>query len=708
MSTLRYLDFDLQIDEVTGGSYRARVLTSPAGQAEARFTLPFSDLEIENFFLRIGRPRRGVRRANSPEMNEARTFGSKLYDAVFQDELQSCLLRSIDHAEQQEQGIRLRLRLPPSLIELPWEYLYDTVRERFLSHSSNTPIVRYLELPESLKPLTVTPPLKVLVMIASPHDYPLLDVEAEWKKLKIATATLEQRGILQLTRLPAEKQTGATLSALQKQLRQEQYHIFHFIGHGAFDQQTQDGILLLEEEDGRSRLVSGNFLGTLLHDEQSLRLAILNACEGARTTKSDPFAGVAQQLVRQGVPAVLAMQFEITDNAAIQLTREFYDALVSGYPVEGALAEARKALFTAANDIEWGTPVLYLQAVDGHLFDITDQARNAVTVKNPPSSEQTTEDKVMVYTPAAAAQQPVKPKRPQPWQVALLLALLLVVGGVALRSLLNREEANPPIATPSQPAPQAAALAVTNTITPDTPVVSNLNPVSQTLWLVEAEGLVNNSDYVGARRVYERLLAVAPENIEGLLGLALVLRYTEGGAQEALRTLYQAAALQPDNPDVNAALGNISRETFDRDRDAIPYYSRAISQTVSAQRAPLYAARGWSYQAVGDYEQAIADWNAVIRLDPGNENYFHRAEIYRARRQDAAAIEDYTHAIELSPTDGKYYFYRAEAAARLNRVDEAVDDYDTFLRLQDTSASPAAIDQAQRYLATHSATPTPS
>lgn len=129
-------------------------------------------------------------------------------------------------------------------------------------------------------------------------------------------------------------------------------------------------MLLLESEDGRSRLVSGNALGTLLHDHSSLRLALLNACEGARAARSDPFAGVAQQLLRQGIPAVIAMQFEITDKAAIILAREFYDALADGYPVDGALAEARKSIFTAENDIEWGTPVLYLRAQDGNFFDI--------------------------------------------------------------------------------------------------------------------------------------------------------------------------------------------------------------------------------------------------------------------------------------------------------------------------------------------------
>ncbi|MCB0088393.1 MAG: SUMF1/EgtB/PvdO family nonheme iron enzyme, partial [Caldilineaceae bacterium] len=91
---------------------------------------------------------------------------------------------------------------------------------------------------------------------------------------------------------------------------------------------------------------------------------------GARTSREDPLSGVAQHLVQQGIPAVIAMQFEITDQAAITLSHEFYTALADGYPVDGALAEARKAIYAMGNDIEWGTPVLYMRARDGVLFEV--------------------------------------------------------------------------------------------------------------------------------------------------------------------------------------------------------------------------------------------------------------------------------------------------------------------------------------------------
>src|SRR4029450_4621781 len=40
----------------------------------------------------------------------------------------------------------------------------------------------------------------------------------------------------------------ASLRALQRQLRQADYHVFHFIGHGGYDHDADDGVLLFEDE----------------------------------------------------------------------------------------------------------------------------------------------------------------------------------------------------------------------------------------------------------------------------------------------------------------------------------------------------------------------------------------------------------------------------------------------------------------------------
>ena len=123
--------------------------------------------------------------------------------------------------------------------------------------------------------------------------------------------------------------------------------------------------------------VSGRHLSALLRDEPTLRLAVLNACKAGRTARHKPFAGLAQSLLQQGIPAVIAMQADITDTVAQEMTHEFYAAVAEGMPVDAALAEARKAIYTQGNYIAWGTPVLYMRTQDGRLFDILESANEA-------------------------------------------------------------------------------------------------------------------------------------------------------------------------------------------------------------------------------------------------------------------------------------------------------------------------------------------
>jgi tetratricopeptide (TPR) repeat protein len=242
-------------------------------------------------------------------------------------------------------------------------------------------VVRYLEFQGRVRPLAVRPPLRILVLIASPTDFPGLDATAEWEKLHEALRDLENAGRVQVDRL-----SGGTLGHLQRQLRRHDYHVFHYIGHGGYDAQVDDGVLILEGANKRGQQVSGQDLGVLLHDHRTLRLAVLNSCEGARGGRADPYSGTAQSLVRQGIPAVVAMQFEITDTAAITLARSLYEAVADGYPLDAAMAEARKAVRHEPNPVEWGTPVLYLRAPDGRIFDVpSDAAATASTQSRIPA-----------------------------------------------------------------------------------------------------------------------------------------------------------------------------------------------------------------------------------------------------------------------------------------------------------------------------------
>ena len=363
-----YSELKVRIERDDEDAFKVLV-AGPSGEATGIFRVPLPEVELENLVLRISRPRHAVRRVDSPEMELIRRFGNDLFNSVFQSRVRDVYRDSYAQARAEGKGLRVTLALndAPALMNLPWEFLYDD--PAFLSISTLTPVVRYLNLPRARRPLPVQPPLRILAMISAPSDAVVLDIEHEKRLLEEALSDLVASGGVEITWLE-----DATLRALQRELRRGPYHVFHFIGHGGYDHTAEDGVLLLEDEQGRGRRVSGSQLGTMLADHTTLRLGVLNACEGARTSIEDPFAGVAASLVQREIPAVIGMQFEITDRAAIIFAGEFYAALADGYPADSAVAEARKAVFADANDIEWGTPVLFMRVPDGRIFDVLPEA----------------------------------------------------------------------------------------------------------------------------------------------------------------------------------------------------------------------------------------------------------------------------------------------------------------------------------------------
>jgi uncharacterized protein with WD repeat/outer membrane protein assembly factor BamD (BamD/ComL family) len=369
MESFNYLDFELEISNSDQpDQYIAHVQRSPAGEAKANFELPFTADRLEVLTLKLSRLRSATRRVNSPEFSAAHELGTNLFKAIFKGQVRDRLRSSLEKTRSMEgTGLRLKLRFQdaPELANLPWEFLYDTDLERFLAQSIQTPIIRYLELPESTAPYEINLPLHILGMVSSPSDYRLLDVQQEKENLKNSLAPLVKSGQVKITWLEEP-----TMDNLRQALRQSEYHIFHFIGHGGFDNHRDQGILVFEDKNGKGSWADADRLGVLFHDHPSMRLVILNACEGARNSINDPFASVAATLVRQGIPSVVAMQFEISDSAAIDFASEFFTVLAQGFPVDLAVNEARKAIYTRQNDVEWGTPVLYLRAENGVLFDL--------------------------------------------------------------------------------------------------------------------------------------------------------------------------------------------------------------------------------------------------------------------------------------------------------------------------------------------------
>lgn len=63
--------------------------------------------------------------------------------------------------------------------------------------------------------------------------------------------------------------------------------------------------------------------------------------------------------------------------------------------------------------------------------------------------------------------------------------------------------------------------------------------------------------------------------------------------------------------------------------------------------------RGISFDKLGQFEQAVADFNEVLRLEPNNSvAYFNRGSTYDSMGAQDQAIADFGRALELDPGQG--------------------------------------------------------
>jgi predicted metalloprotease len=356
-----YEDFQLRIERNGPHHYRVFASTSDGRTARSDFQLPLSDGELDAFVGRLNQAI-GLSDPAPTSMNDLERIGSTLFKALFNGDVAEVYHETKGGADIAQRGLRITLVLSdtPELMRLPWEFLFRA--PRFLAQSATTPVARSLDLPSARRPLKADLPIKVLGVVSSPAGYLKLDTDEERRRLDTALADLKAAGLVHLEWLDQP-----TRIALERRIaQQDDIHVIHFIGHGSYSSDTELGTLVLEDGDGGPAEVSGTELGTLLQDEKSLRLVVLNSCEGARVSHVDPFSGVATGLLEFDIPAVVGMQFQISDAAAIAFSDALYTELANGVPVDAAMARARRAI----RGVEFGTPVLFLRATDAQLFDL--------------------------------------------------------------------------------------------------------------------------------------------------------------------------------------------------------------------------------------------------------------------------------------------------------------------------------------------------
>nr|WP_243714135.1 CHAT domain-containing protein [Nostoc sp. 106C] len=291
-----------------------------------------------------------------------KALGGELYQALFPIDIRGQLRATIAGAQANDYEVRLRLVFEsPELAALPWEFLYDEATNTFLANNTQTVLSRYVDVPGQKRDIKAASlPLKVLLVIASPTNLTQLDVAGEERLIRDALAKHIDAGKIELDVLQE-----ATIRNINQKLREKPYNVFHFIGHGKFE--NNKGCIALVDTDGKYKLMDDEGFANFFLGNRSLGLAVLNSCQGATVSSNQAFAGIAPNLVQRGIPAVVAMQYEILDTTAKLFADEFYRTLALGWPVDAAMQTTRNAISmeVGLNQPDFATPVLYMRAKDG-------------------------------------------------------------------------------------------------------------------------------------------------------------------------------------------------------------------------------------------------------------------------------------------------------------------------------------------------------
>lgn len=284
------------------------------------------------------------------------SIGHELKEAAFGRPIVDVL------AQYRERGsIRLWLKADRNLSRLPWEACYFQNGDRFLNgilcFDPSIHLIREIE-GDSLQNHPVGGSVNVLVVWSDPssESFPHLPgIDTDVRGVVNAFASAECKRF-RVTELPF-----ATSGSLSRVLRELKPEIVHFVGHGEL--RPTGGVIILESgSPNQDASLHGDEFAEMLKSAD-VKLVVLSGC-----LTGDAIAGVASDLGRRGIPAIVAMQAPLHDASAGLFARGFYSSLAMGDPIDRAVSQGRLAIKGTGND--WAVPVLLRTPFDGPSFEV--------------------------------------------------------------------------------------------------------------------------------------------------------------------------------------------------------------------------------------------------------------------------------------------------------------------------------------------------
>jgi hypothetical protein len=309
-----------------------------------------------------------------------RTLGEELFDQLFNGGEEA---RKIwEAADEHLEITRIEVDADPIRFPVPWELLWNPLEVEPLAARVESFVRSGFAAAET--PLAGTGSvIRILLVVSRPAGVR----DASFRS--VAARLLERVG--HDARFRFEVLRPPTFEAFQQTLqsraaRRTPYDIVHFDGHGVHEDfialrehrpaSRRRGYLVFERphEADQPDFIDAPAIGDALASGGS-PILILNACRSARaeiwaeqTGARRPIGSLAEELMRMGQPAVVAMQYNVDVDTASRFVADLYEGLVIDGSLAAAVQKARRNLLHADMSTvpgrrlrvdDWLVPVLF-------------------------------------------------------------------------------------------------------------------------------------------------------------------------------------------------------------------------------------------------------------------------------------------------------------------------------------------------------------
>jgi CHAT domain len=289
-----------------------------------------------------------------PTKDQLTHTGNALYKYLFSGKLASLY----DAVPQGRISIQI-LSNSQSVCGVPWEYLSAPTRTP--APHRECCVVRIVPTcgVSAREPKKLNQKLKVLFVVADPIDQPGI----AWNEVRLV---IERALVSQLVaNIELTVVEGANRKSLSKTIRNSEFDIFHFFGHGTVINGVGQLVLVDLSKQNRSDFLAADELASLLSGKDC-QVALLSACLSGAGNHEDDFSVIADALIRSGsCSAVIANQMSVPIKSVAPFVDSVYSTLLSSGNIDDAVMEGRISLAIELKGtvdgavIEWGIPVLY-------------------------------------------------------------------------------------------------------------------------------------------------------------------------------------------------------------------------------------------------------------------------------------------------------------------------------------------------------------